>query len=108
MQPRFKIKKGDDVVVITGPEKGKRGKVLRMLPQESRAIVEGVRMVKRHTRPRTGQPEGGIVQKEGAVHISNLALLDPKDGRPTRVGYRFLADGRKVRFAKRSGEVIDV
>ncbi|MBM3489570.1 MAG: 50S ribosomal protein L24 [Alphaproteobacteria bacterium] len=107
MQPRFKIKKGDEVVLITGPEKGKRGKVLRMLPLESRAIVEGVNMVKRHTRPRSGQPEGGIVEKEGAVHLSNLALVDPKDGRPTRVGYRFLADGRKVRFAKRSGEVID-
>ena len=104
--PKLKIKKGDHVVVITGKNKGKKGEVLRVLPDENRAIVRGVGVVKRHQR-QTASQEGGIVSKEAPIHISNLALEDPKDGKPTRVGYKFLKDGRKVRFARRSGEVID-
>jgi len=102
----LKIKKGDHVVVITGKDKGKKGEVLKILPSENRAIVKGVAMVRRHQRQTTTQ-DGGIITKEAAIHISNLALEDPKDGSPTRVGYKFLKDGRKVRFARRSGEVID-
>ena len=102
----LKIKKGDHVVVITGKDKGKKGEVLKILPSENRAIVKGVAMVRRHQRQTTTQ-DGGIITKEAAIHISNLALEDPKDGKPTRVGFKFLKDGRKVRFAKRSGEVID-
>jgi large subunit ribosomal protein L24 len=104
--PKLKIKKGDHVVVITGKDKGKKGEVLRVLPEENRAIVKGVAMVRRHQR-QTAAQEGGIIAKEASIHISNLAVEDPKDGKPTRVGYKFLKDGRKVRFARRSGEVID-
>ncbi|HXG79900.1 MAG TPA: 50S ribosomal protein L24 [Methyloceanibacter sp.] len=104
--PKLKIKKGDHVVVITGKDKGKKGEVLKVLPDENRAIVKGVAMVRRHQR-QTATQEGGIVAKEAPIHISNIALEDPKDGKPTRVGYKFLKDGRKVRYAKRSGEVID-
>jgi len=104
--PKLKIKKGDHVVVITGKDKGKKGEVLKILPSENRAIVKGVAMVRRHQRQTTTQ-DGGIITKEAAIHISNLALEDPKDGKPTRVGFKFLKDGRKVRFARRSGEVID-
>ena len=104
--PKLKIKKGDHVVVITGKDKGKKGEVLKVLPEDNRAIVKGVAMVRRHQR-QTAAQEGGIISKEAAIHISNLALEDPKDGKPTRVGYKFLKDGRKVRFARRSGEVID-
>jgi large subunit ribosomal protein L24 len=100
------MRKGDHVVVVTGKDKGKRGEVLKMLPAENRAIVKGVAMIRRHQK-QTAAQEGGIVAKEAAIHVSNLALEDPKDGKPTRVGYKFLKDGRKVRFAKRSGEVID-
>ena len=107
MAEKFKIKRGDRVVVMAGRDKGKKGEVLRVLRQDRRAVVSGVNMMKRHTRPSTGNP-GGIVQREAPLHISNLALEDPKDGRPTRVGFRFLDDGRKVRYAKRSGEVIDL
>jgi large subunit ribosomal protein L24 len=103
---KLKIRKGDHVVVITGKDKGKRGEVLKMLPAENRAIVKGVAMIRRHQK-QTATQEGGIITKEAAIHVSNLALEDPKDGQPTRVGYKFLKDGRKVRFAKRSGEVID-
>jgi large subunit ribosomal protein L24 len=103
---KLKIKKGDHVVVITGKDKGKKGEVLKVLPEENRAIVKGVAMVRRHQR-QTATQDGGIISKEAAIHISNLALEDPKDGTPTRVGYKFLKDGRKVRFAKRSGEVVD-
>ena len=103
---RAKIKKGDHVVVITGKDKGKKGEVLKVLSADNRAIVKGVAMVRRHQR-QTAAQDGGIIVKEAAIHISNLAIEDPKDGKPTRVGYKFLKDGRKVRFAKRSGEVID-
>jgi large subunit ribosomal protein L24 len=102
----LKIKKGDHVVVITGKDKGKKGEVLKVLPSENRAIVQGVAMIRRHQKQTTTQ-DGGIISKEAAIHISNLALEDPKDGKPTRVGFKFLKDGRKVRFARRSGEVID-
>src|SRR4029079_15331908 len=104
--PKLKIKKGDHVVVITGKDKGKKGEVLKVIPAENRAVVKGVAMVRRHQR-QTAAQEGGIISKEAAIHISNLALEDPEDGKPTRVGFKFLKDGRKVRFARRSGEVID-
>ena len=107
MAETFKIRKGDKVVVTTGREKGKRGEVLRVLRADRRAVVAGINMVKRHTKPSAGNP-GGIVEKEAPIHLSNLAVQDPKDGKATRVGYKFLEDGRKVRVAKRSGEVIDL
>ena len=103
---KLKIKKGDKVVVITGRDKGKNGEVLRILTERNRAVVQGVNMVKRHTKPQMGNP-GGIVEKELALHISNIAHVDPASGKPTRIGYRVLDDGRKVRVARRSGEVID-
>ena len=101
-----KIKKGDRVVVLTGKDKGKSGDVLKVMPDTARALVQGVNVAKRHQRQSASQ-EGGIVSKEMSVHMSNLALEDPKDGKPTRVGFQVLKDGRKVRYAKRSGEVID-
>ena len=107
MPKRFRLRKGDDVVVISGRDKGKTGSILRVIRSEDRVIVDGINMVKRHTRPSQAQP-GGIVNKEAPIHISNVALADPKDGSATRVGYKFLEDGRKVRIAKQSGEVIDV
>jgi large subunit ribosomal protein L24 len=100
------VKKGDKVVVITGKDKGKTGDVLVAMPKEGRVIVQGVNKVKRHTRP-TQTAAGGIVEKEASIHVSNVAHADPKDGKPTRVGVKILEDGRKVRVAKRSGEVID-
>jgi large subunit ribosomal protein L24 len=103
---KFKIKKGDKVVVLTGRDKGKSGEVLRVERAENRVVVQGVNMMKRHTAPRPGEP-GGIVEREAAIHISNVAHIDPKSQKPTRVGYRFLDDGRKVRFAKSSGEILD-
>jgi large subunit ribosomal protein L24 len=107
MAKKFKLRKGDDVVVVSGRDKGKTGSILRVLRADDRVLVDGVNMVKRHTRPSQTQP-GGIIEKEAPIHISNVALADPKDGTATRVGYKFLEDGRKVRFAKLSGEVIDV
>jgi large subunit ribosomal protein L24 len=104
--PKLKIKKGDKVVVIAGKDKGRGGEVLRVIPKENRVLVSGVNMMKRHTKPAMGQP-GGIVEREAALHVSNVSHVDPKDSKPTRVGYKTLDDGRKVRFAKRSGEVID-
>lgn len=102
-----KIKKGDKVVVLAGRDKGRSGEVIRVIPDEERAVVRGVNIVKRHTR-QSASSEGGIISKEAPLHLSNLAVADPKDGQPTRVGFRILEDGRKVRFAKRSGDVIDV
>ena len=101
----LKIKKGDHVIVVTGRDKGKHGEVVEMRPNEGRAIVRGVNVVRRHQR-QTASQEGGIVSKEAPIQISNLALEDPKDGKPTRIGFMFLEDGTKVRFAKRSGEII--
>lgn len=107
MTLKLKIKKGDQVIVVTGRDRGKTGEVFEVLPKENRIRVRGVNLVKRHTRATAAQA-GGIVEKEAAINISNVAHIDPKTKLPTRVGYKFLADGRKVRFAKRSGEVIDV
>ncbi len=101
-----KIKKGDKVVVLAGRDKGRSGEVLQVLPKVERAVVSGVNMVKRHQR-QTVKQEAGIVSKESTIHLSNLALADPKDGKPTRVGFKVLDDGRKVRVAKHSGELID-
>jgi large subunit ribosomal protein L24 len=102
-----KVKKGDRVVVLTGRDKGKQGEVLKVLPDEARVVVQGVMIARRHTKAGPRNPEGGIISKEAPVAVSNVAHLDPKDGKPTRVGFKFLEDGRKVRFAKRSGEIID-
>ncbi len=105
-QPKIKIRKGDRVVVLTGRDKGKRGEILQVIPSENRALVQGVNIVRRHQK-QSAQQEGGIIAKEAPIHISNIALEDPADGSPSRVGYKFMDDGRKVRFAKRSGETID-
>ena len=101
-----KIKKGDRVIVTTGRDKGKRGEVRQVMPTEGRAIVAGVNLVRRLARM-TAQTEGGIISKESTIHLSNLAILDPKTDKPTRVGFKILDDGRKVRVAKRSGDLID-
>jgi large subunit ribosomal protein L24 len=101
-----KIKKGDKVVVIAGRDKGRKGEVTLMLPKEGKAVVQGVNMVKRHQK-QTQTQEGGIISKEAPIQLSNIAFADPKDGQPTRVGFKILDDGRKVRVAKRSGEMID-
>ena len=101
-----KIKKGDKVVVLAGRDKGKTGEVLKVAPSDGRAVVAGINMVQRHTKPQ-GVNEGGIIRKESTIDLSNLAIADPKDGKPTRVGFKVLEDGRKVRVAKRSGDVID-
>jgi len=100
-----KIKKGDNVVVLAGRDKGKAGEVIQVMPAEERALVRGVNMVQRHQKPQ-GVNEGGIISKEAPIHLSNLAIAD-KDGKPTRVGFKKLDDGRKVRVAKRSGDLID-
>jgi large subunit ribosomal protein L24 len=101
-----KIKKGDKVVVLAGRDKGRNGEVIKVVPKEGRALVRGVNLVKRHTKA-TQNTEGGIISKEAPIQLSNLAVADPKDGKPTRVGFKVLDDGRKVRFAKRSGDLID-
>ena len=102
----MKIRKGDRVKVIAGRSKGKIGDVLRVNAADQRVVVSGVNVIKRHTKPgRTG--EGGIIEREAAIHVSNVALLDPKTDKPTKVGFKFLEDGRKVRFARASGETID-
>jgi large subunit ribosomal protein L24 len=103
---KLKIKKGDKVIVIAGRDKGKSGEVLRVLREDNRAVVQGVNMIKRHTRQSPGQP-GGIIEKEAAIHVSNIAHIDPRSQLPTRIGFKILEDGRKVRYAKRSGEVLD-
>ena len=101
-----KFRKGDDVIVITGRDKGKKGNVLKVLSGQNRVLVQGVHMVKRHQR-QTQTEQGGIVEKEASIHVSNVALLDPEYGEATRIGFRSLEDGRKVRYSKRSVEVID-
>jgi large subunit ribosomal protein L24 len=101
-----KIKKGDNVVVLTGKDKGKSGEVLRVIPTEDRAVVRGVNVARKHQK-QTASEQGGIVAKELPIHLSNIALADPKDGKPTRVGFQVTEDGRKQRVAKRSGDVID-
>ena len=101
-----KIRKGDTVTVLTGRDKGRSGEVIEVRPAENRALVRGVNMVKRHQKQAPGK-EAGIISKESPVHLSNIALADPKDGKPTRVGFKIMPDGRKVRVAKRSGAEID-
>jgi large subunit ribosomal protein L24 len=104
-----KIRKGDKVIVLTGRDKGRTGEVVEVRPADDRAIVRGVNMVKRHQR-QSAQQEGGIISKESTIHLSNLAVADPKDGKPTRVGFKMIGEGtdrKKVRFAKRSGVEID-
>ena len=101
-----KIRKGDKVVVLTGRDKGRTGEVIEVRPDEDRALVRGINIVKRHQR-QTGRQDGGITSKEAPLHLSNIAVADPKDGKPTRVGFKIDADGRKRRFAKRSGAEID-
>jgi len=103
---KMKVKKGDDVIVLTGRDKGRKGEVLRAMPEVGRVLVQGVNMVKRHTRASARGP-GGIEEKEASIHVSNVALIDPQSGKSTRVGFKVLEDGRKVRVARRSGEVID-
>jgi len=105
MAQKFKVKKGDEVIVIAGKEKGKKGKIIKMVTDDSRVVVGGVNMIKKNTKPsRTGA--GGIVEKEASLHISNVALVDPKSGKATRVGYKIAADGVKSRIAKKSGETV--
>lgn len=101
-----KIRKGDKVVVLTGKDKGKQGEVLKAIPSTGRVLVQGVNMVKRHSRGSAGQAPG-IIEKEAAIHHSNVAIADPNDGKPTRVTFKVLENGKKVRVAKRSGETID-
>jgi len=101
-----KIRKGDNVIVLTGRDRGRRGEVIQVMPDEGRALVRGIHMVKRHQR-QTAAQDGGIISKESSIHLSNLAIADPKDGKPTRVGFKIMSDGKKVRVAKRSGAEID-
>ena len=101
----LKIKKGDHVIVVSGRDKGKHGEVIEMRPKDNRALVRGVNVVRRHQK-QTASQEGGLISKEAPIHLSNLALEDPTNGKPTRIGFKLLADGRKSRFAKRSGEMI--
>jgi large subunit ribosomal protein L24 len=103
---KMKIRKGDEVIVVAGKDKGKKGKVLVVMPKLSRVIVSGINLVKKHTKP-TKSHDGGIIQKEASMHISNISHMDPKDGKPTKVAFKILEDGAKVRVAKRSGTVID-
>ena len=106
MAVKLKIRKGDRVVVLTGKDKGKQGNVLKVFPSDNRALVQGVNVARRHQR-QTAAQQGGIIAEELPIHISNLAHIDPKDGKPTRIGYKFLSDGKRVRVAKRSGEEIN-
>ena len=104
--PKLKIKKKDRVIVIAGKDKGKTGEVTAVLPEANRVVVSGINMIARHTKPSQGNPQGGIVRREASIHISNVAHIDPKSSKPTRVGFKMVKD-EKVRFARRSGEVID-
>lgn len=104
---KLHVKKDDTVVVITGKDKGKKGRVIAAYPRENRVLIEGVNMVKKHQKPNQQNPQGGILDQEAPIHVSNVMLLDPKSGQPTRVGYKVLDNGDKVRVAVKSGEVID-
>lgn len=106
-QNKLHVKKGDTVVVITGKDKGKKGTVLAAFPKENRVLVEGINMVKKHTKPNPNNPQGGIVTQEASIHASNVMVADPKTGEPTRIGSKVLDNGNKVRYAKKSGEVLD-
>jgi large subunit ribosomal protein L24 len=104
---KLHVKKDDNVIVITGKDKGKKGRVIAAYPRQNRVLIEGVNMVKKHTRPSQANPQGGIIEQEAAIHVSNVMHIDPKSGKPTRIGYKVLDSGKKVRIAKKSGEVID-
>jgi len=106
MQKKLHIKKGDSVVVIAGNSKGQKGRVLEVIRDDERAIVEGINLIKKHTKPNAAHPQGGIIEKEASVHISNLMVADPKTGKPTRIGRRLNAKGKLVRYSKKSGEEI--
>jgi large subunit ribosomal protein L24 len=101
------VRKGDTVIVVAGKERGKRGKVLRVLPEKGRVVVERINMIKKHQRPTQKIRQGGIIEREGAIHLSNVMLVDPGSNKPTRVGMKALSDGKKVRVARRSGEMLD-
>ncbi|OBR68344.1 50S ribosomal protein L24 [Paenibacillus oryzae] len=101
------VKKDDNVIVITGKDKGKKGRVIAAYPRENRVLVEGVNMVKKHSRPSQANPQGGIIEQEAPIHVSNVMHIDPKSGKVTRIGYKVLDNGKKVRIAKRSGVEID-
>ncbi len=101
------VRKGDTVMVVAGKERGKRGRVLRVIPEKNRVVVERVNMIKKHQRPTQRVRQGGIIEREGPIHLSNVMLLDPTSGKPTRVGMRALSDGKKARVARKSGEIID-
>jgi len=101
------VRKGDTVIVVAGKERGKRGRVLRVIPEKSRVVIERINMIKRHQRPTQKLRQGGIIEREGSIHLSNVMLVDPTSGKPTRIGMRALADGKKVRMARKSGEIID-
>lgn len=104
---KLHVKKDDTVIVITGKDKGKKGRIIAAYPRENRVLVEGINMVKKHSKPTQQNPQGGILDQEAPIHVSNVMLIDPKSGKPTRVGYKVLENGEKVRVAKKSGEVID-
>ncbi|MFK7697352.1 50S ribosomal protein L24 [Paenibacillus sp. HJGM_3] len=104
---KLHVKKEDTVIVITGKDKGKKGRIIAAYPRQNRVLVEGVNMVKKHQKPTQQNPQGGILDQEAPIHVSNVMLLDPKSGKPTRIGYKVLENGKKVRVAKKSGEVID-
>lgn len=104
---KMHVKKGDTVIVITGKDKGKKGRVLQAYPKENRVLVEGVNLIKKHSRPTQANPQGGILNQEAPIHASNVMPVDPKTGDVTRIGYKVLDNGKKVRVAKKSGEVLD-
>lgn len=101
------VRRGDTVIVVAGKERGKRGRVLRVIPEKSRVVVERINMIKKHQRPTQNLRQGGIIEREGPIHLSNVMLVDPQSGKPTRIGMRALNDGKKVRVARRSGEILD-
>jgi large subunit ribosomal protein L24 len=101
------VRKGDTVVVVAGKERGKKGKVLRVIPEKGRVVVERINMIKKHQKPTQKIRQGGIIEREGAIHLSNVMLVDPGSDKPTRVGMKALSDGKKVRVARRSGEMLD-
>ena len=101
------VRRGDTVIVVSGKERGKRGRVLRVIPEQGRVVIERINMIKKHQRPTQKIRQGGIIEREGSIHLSNVMLVDPTSGKPTRVGARALGDGKKVRVARRSGEILD-
>lgn len=104
---KLHVKKDDKVFVITGKDKGKTGRIIAAFPRQNRVLVEGVNMIKKHSKPSQQNPQGGIIEQEAPIHVSNVMLVDPKSGQPTRIGYKVLDNGKKVRVAKKSGEIID-